>query len=160
MPSRFAARQPSHQEESGGASRAGGGAASRSVTYADAAVVSVIGLAVLAVFARMFYGVDFTDESFYAALAYKLALGARPLVDEFDTHQLAAWLLQLYARAYLAVVGSSTGFVLGLRAAFFTLTFGFSAAYFTLLRSLLRLATGAHSCISCGRDDSLLHPGA
>ena len=51
-------------------------------------------LAVLAWrFLRMHFGIDFTDESFYAASALRFANGALPLVDEINLGALCEWLV-------------------------------------------------------------------
>ena len=52
-------------------------------------LLSVAGAAVINVW-RIQFGVDFTDEAFYAALATMLERGVRPLVDEWNLAQFAA----------------------------------------------------------------------
>jgi hypothetical protein len=76
----------------------------------------------VAVYARLYYGLDFTDESFYVALPYSFTLGHRPLVDELAAHQFAGLLLLPAVKAYLAIVGSNEGLVLFARHLYFALS--------------------------------------
>ncbi len=56
-------------------------------------VVAIFGITALAVYARLYFGIDFTDESYYAALPYAFSLGHRPLQDELAIHQFAGLML-------------------------------------------------------------------
>ena len=49
-------------------------------------------LVVATVIWRIHFGVDFTDESFYVAMALRFARGDRPFVDEVNLTQTASWL--------------------------------------------------------------------
>jgi len=71
--------------------------------------------AVASTLARLLYGVDFIDEAFYAATAYRFAMGARPFISDLDIHQTAGWLIGPYVRLHLAVFGDTTGIMLSLR---------------------------------------------
>jgi hypothetical protein len=85
-------------------------------------------------YARLYYGVDFTDESFYTAVSYRLVLGARPLVDETSVAQLpSSVLLYPFVKLYVAVAGLS-GIVLYMRHLYFLCCAGTSLALFTALR--------------------------
>ncbi len=77
---------------------------------------SLVALVVLGVgYWRLYYGVDLTDESFYVAVPWRLAHGARPFVDEAAVaQQLAAVLLYPFVWAYGSLVGVG-GVVLFLR---------------------------------------------
>lgn len=50
---------------------------------------------------RRFYGIDFSDESFYSALALRFAQGDQPFVDEYNLAQYSAailsWPLQIWS---------------------------------------------------------------
>ncbi len=85
-----------------------------------------IGVAVF-VYVRLHFGIDFTDDAFYAALPYSFALGHRPLVDELTTVQLAGVLLAPFFRGYVELVGSNDGLVLFARHLYFALALGASA---------------------------------
>jgi hypothetical protein len=86
-----------------------GGLVERTLTVL--VVLAVIGLT----YWRLYYGIDFTDESFYVAVPYRLVLGARPFVDETAVaQQLAAILVYPFIRAYYALAGVN-GIVLFVR---------------------------------------------
>ncbi len=104
------------------------------------AIAALVALAVVgATYWRLYYGVDFTDESFYVAVPYRLVLGARPFVDETDvTQQTTALLVYPFVRAYDALAGT-TGIVLFVRHLQFVLSLLVGAA---VLASLRREAGG------------------
>jgi hypothetical protein len=80
-------------------------------------------------------GIDFTDESFHAALAYRFLLGDVPFRDELAVHQTAALLTVPPLWVYDRIRGGPEGLVLFLRLAFAA----FSAGLGILIwRSLLR----------------------
>ncbi|HZV03360.1 MAG TPA: hypothetical protein VFF73_42040 [Planctomycetota bacterium] len=76
--------------------------------------VALTGAIVLAaLYVRIWFGVDLTDESFYAALPLELALGLRPFVDERSVSQ--GFLTVLPVKLFVAARGSTDGLVLLLR---------------------------------------------
>jgi hypothetical protein len=86
---------------------------------------------------RLWYGVDFTDESFYVAVPYRLVQGARPFVDETAVaQQLVGILLYPLLRVYTALAGR-TGIVLFLRHLQFLFSLGVAAAIAASLRPVL-----------------------
>jgi hypothetical protein len=86
---------------------------------------------------RLYYGIDFTDESFYVAVPYRLVLGAHPFVDETaGAQQLAAILIYPFIRAYDAVAGT-TGVVLFVRHLQFLFSLTVSLAVVLALRPVL-----------------------
>ena len=96
-------------------------------------MLAVVGLT----YWRLYYGIDFTDESFYVAVPYRLVLGAHPFVDETAVaQQLAAILIYPFVRAYYAVAGV-TGIVLFLRHLQFVFSLLVSLAVVFALRSVL-----------------------
>ena len=64
---------------------------------------------------RLYYGVDFTDESFYLALPLRFALGDIPLRDEQNLAQFAAVLVLPLVRVFLWLAGGIEGLVLFMR---------------------------------------------
>ena len=76
----------------------------------------------VAVYLRLFYAVDLTDDAFYTALPYSFALGHRPLADELAAHQFAGILLLPLFKAYLGLVGSNVGIVLFARHLYFAVS--------------------------------------
>ena len=105
---------------------------------AKLAFTSLVGLAVIGLtYWRLYYGIDFTDESFYVVVPYRLVLGGRPFVDETAVaQQLAAILFYPLIRAYYAVAGA-TGIVLFVRHLQFLFSLAVSLAVVLALRSVL-----------------------
>ena len=57
-------------------------------------------------YVRLYYGVDLTDESFYIAVPYRFALGARPLIDETNiVPQTPALLLYPFVKLWQSLIG-------------------------------------------------------
>lgn len=73
------------------------------------------------VFTRLRYGVDFSDESFYAVVAQRLALGDRVFVDELNLRSTAGLLLAPFYWAYLKIAGGTEGVMMFLRHLYFAL---------------------------------------
>jgi hypothetical protein len=70
-----------------------------------AAGVSLVAIGI--VYWRLYCGIDFTDESFYVAVPYRLVLGARPFVDEISvTQQTAAIVAYPFVWVYDRLAGS------------------------------------------------------
>jgi hypothetical protein len=103
----------------------------------NAAIAAVAVVVVAITYWRLWYGVDFTDESFYVAVPYRLALGAKPFVDETSvTQQTTAILLYPFVRAYYAVTGM-TGIVLFVRHLQFLLSLLVAFSVYRSLRLFL-----------------------
>ena len=71
--------------------------------------VASVALATVAIltYVRLYFGVDFTDESFYAAVPYRFVLGARPLIDETNiVQQTPGVLLYPFVLLWNSVVGT------------------------------------------------------
>jgi hypothetical protein len=85
-------------------------------------VVAAVGL-VLAValgsFVRLRFGVDVTDESYYAVLPYRFALGDTPYVSELNVRQNAAILTWPFVKLWVALTGGADGIILFLRYCYF-----------------------------------------
>ena len=97
------------------------------------AITAVVVVSVLT-YARLYFGIDFTDESFYVAVSYRLALGGRPLIDETNVAQLtSSLLLYPFVKIYATVAGL-TGIVLYMRHLYFFFSVGASVALFAALR--------------------------
>ena len=61
---------------------------------------------------RLFLGVDLSDEGFYVAVPYRLALGARPFVDEMNILQTAEFFVFPFVKLYVWLTGGDNGIVL------------------------------------------------
>lgn len=81
--------------------------------------VLVVLAVALATFLRLHYGIDFSDESYYVAMARRFALGDRPLIDEFSPHQSAALLPALLVWLRGRFVPGTEGLVLYTRLLYF-----------------------------------------
>jgi hypothetical protein len=79
-----------------------------------------------ALYVRLYFGIDFSDESFYAALPYAFSLGHRPLIDELAVHQFAGILLVPFVKSYVAIAGGPPGLILFLRHLYFAAALGTS----------------------------------
>ena len=105
-------------------------------------------VAVLAVLvARDLRGIDFTDDSFNAALAYRFLLGDVPFRDELAVHQTAALLTLPAVWLYDRVRGSSEGLVLFLRLAFVAFSAGIGIV---IWRSLVRYVGAFGAALAAG----------
>lgn len=81
-----------------------------------------LGLGFLFLLFRSFFGVDFTDEGFYASIPYRFLLGDRPFIDENAIHQTAGFLTFPFVWLFVTITGSTTGLILFLRLLFVLLT--------------------------------------
>lgn len=111
---------------------------SRSPQTTPVAIAAVCLVAVpVLTYARLFFGIDFTDESFYTAVPYRFVTGARPLVDETNlVQQTPGILLYPFIRAYVELFGLD-GIVLYARHLHFIFSGAIAAAMFTGLRATL-----------------------
>ena len=103
-----------------------------------AGVAAALLLLVASLVRRIGLGVDVQDESFYVATAYRFAIGDRPFVDEVFIHQTAALLTAPIAHAHLALVGSTDGIIVGMRAAYLAFSLGVAATAAFVLSHLVR----------------------
>jgi hypothetical protein len=81
--------------------------------------VALFALSATALYTRLYFGIDLTDDAFYTALPYAFSLGHRPLVDELAVHQFAGILLVPFVKAWLVGTGSVDGLVLFARHLYF-----------------------------------------
>ncbi len=100
-------------------------------------VVSLALVVVAGLSQRLKYGIEFSDEPFYIALAYRFVLGDQPFLDELHLSQSAALILVPFVKLYLAAVGDSEGIVLFVRRLFLLMTCGVMAGVFLALRRFL-----------------------
>src|SRR6266850_2304299 len=81
--------------------------------------ILVVAVVALATFVRLHFGIDFSDESYYIAMARRFALGDRPLIDELSPHQSAALLPALLVWLRARFVPGTEGLVLYTRLLYF-----------------------------------------
>jgi hypothetical protein len=101
----------------------------------------VVALVVAAVIYRVHCGVDFTDESFYIAMALRFARGDRPFVDELNITQTASLLAYPIVRLSLWWHHGSDGVVRLIRLVWVLLASGAALVAFVCLRRLVAPAT-------------------
>jgi hypothetical protein len=87
---------------------------------------------------RLFHSVDVSDESFYAASAYRFALGARPLIDDWSPQQIASLIVSPMVRLHIALFGDTTGLMLTLRVTWLAMMCGAGATMWAALRGVVR----------------------
>ena len=90
---------------------------------------------------RIYYGIDFTDESYTIAMPYLFSKGQVPFVDEILAHQGSAFLLQPFLTLYVKTVGSTDGIVLFSRHVFFIFSIAFSSALFFIIKKYYSFAS-------------------
>jgi hypothetical protein len=78
----------------------------------------VLAIAIVGSFWRLRWGVDFTDEAFYAAITQRYALGDWPYLDEYNLRQTASLLPVPFYWLYLKIMGAE-GTVYFLRLLYF-----------------------------------------
>jgi hypothetical protein len=104
--------------------------------------------AIIATYIRLYFGVDFIDESYYVTLAYQYSLGAKPFVD--DISPLLFGILTLpFIKLYCWLVGSTDGIILFARNLYFA--FNLLAASFVLLaiKNLVKWSTALLISLTC-----------
>lgn len=80
----------------------------RKASRTQVTLLAGLTVAVLALcYARLFFGVDFLDEAFYAAIPYRFVLGARPFVDELNISQTFAFLTYPLVRLYVSLYSTN-----------------------------------------------------
>ena len=101
-----------------------------------AVVLAGLALVVLLTYARLYFGIDFTDESFYVAVPYRFATGARPFVDDTSVTQPASALVYPFIKLYVALFGSE-GLVLFVRNLHFAFTGAIGVSLYLGIRSVV-----------------------
>jgi hypothetical protein len=117
-----------------------GGPGSPRLSHRDAVLIVVCALgaaaAALSAIARIFFGVDLTDEAFYAAMSWRFAHGAVPFVDESAAQQTAAVLTLPFVKVW-SLLFSSSGLVLALRAVYLAFMGGVAVSAYSYLRRVV-----------------------
>ena len=116
-----------------------------SARAARAAIGGVCLLAVLTLtYTRLFFGIDFTDESFYIAVPLRFVMGARPLIDETNVvQQTPGIILYPFVKVYVALFGLD-GIVLFARHLHLLFSAVIAAAIFVGLRPVSRTLSSGH----------------
>lgn len=96
---------------------------------------------------RLRYGVDVTDESFYAALPYEFSLGNQIFIDEMAAQQSAALLVTPVVSARVRFRGGTDGLVLFLRHLYLLLACGVAVGTFLVLKRFVRAEAAAMAAL-------------
>jgi hypothetical protein len=89
-------------------------------------------------YVRLRFGIDLTDEAFYAVISQRVALGDRPYLDEINLRQGSSVLIAPLYWLYLKVVGSTEGVIHFLRQVYFGLLCVLAWTVFRLARTQVR----------------------
>ena len=81
-------------------------------SYSMLFAIGVAVLALLTTYKRLFYGVDFTDESFYTGIPYEFVLGNRPFIDELNFLTFPSLLLYPVIKLYFLFNEGTDGIIL------------------------------------------------
>jgi len=111
--------------------------------------VAVALVAVAFTWRRLFLGTDLNDEGFYVALPYRMALGARPFVDEMTVLQTAQFFVYPFVKAYVWLRGGDVGIVLFTRHLYLVWTVGVSLLACLSLKRLLRWEHALTASLVC-----------
>lgn len=109
--------------------------------HADDLLASVIfAVVIVASFWRLRFGVDFSDEAFYAAITQRFALGDWPYLDDYNLRQTGSLLPVPFYWLYIKIVGSTDGVVYFLRVLYFAVQLGVVWSVYRLSRLYLTRA--------------------
>ena len=86
---------------------------------------------------RIRFGVDFTDEAFYAAIPFRFARGGRPFIDEMNLTQTAGLITYPFVKLFLVLSPAAEGLILFLRWIFLAFYGLLGAAAFWIARKFL-----------------------
>jgi hypothetical protein len=109
----------------------------------------VAAVALLFAWRRLFLGIDLNDEGFYVAVPYRMALGARPFVDEMSILQTAALFVAPFVRLYVWLRGGAEGVVLFTRHLYLAWTVAISLAGCIGLKRVVRWEHALLAALVC-----------
>jgi len=111
--------------------------------------VVVVAGTLLLTWARLFLGVDLTDEAFYVALPYRFWQGDIPLRDEHNLAQMAGVLTLPLVRLFAWINGGTESIVLYMRHMHLLFTIGLGTGVFLILRRTLNWRNAALTSALC-----------
>ncbi len=80
----------------------------RHLTFKNIFIIAIFFIIALLSYIRIYFGINFTDESYYIALPYRFILGNVPLKDEYSICQFGGIILYPFYYIYL-LINHSTG---------------------------------------------------
>lgn len=102
-------------------------------------LLTIIFLAIT--YQRLYFSVDFSDESFYVALSYRFALGDSFFIDELNPAQSFSILTFPFVKLYLWLMGSADSIVLFMRHLYFVFALLVAGSIFLVLRNIFKWQT-------------------
>ena len=102
-------------------------------------VIAIVAIA-LAMYWRLYFGVDVSDEGFYMAMSYFFARGGQPFVHEWVAQQGASIIFAPFVKTYIFLQGSTDGLVLFGRHIFFLVSIFASWSIWRLCRQIVTSA--------------------
>ena len=93
-------------------------------------------LAIL-LYARCFYGFDWSDEAFYAAVPYRFFLGDPVFLSSWDTNQTSSIILVPLVALYVLVKGNTVGILLFMRIVYTTVKVAIAIFSFRVLKKYI-----------------------
>jgi hypothetical protein len=121
----------------------------KKISFAALLAAVLCAWTVVQILQRMRWGVDTTDEAFYAGLPYRFALGDRPFVDELNLAQTGGIVMYPIVKAFVLVNGGATGIIFFLRVVYVIFFAGVGAAAFALARTRLAVAPSLLVAAAC-----------
>lgn len=115
-----------------------------------AATVGLAAVVVVSSAARLQFGVDFTDEAYYAAIPYRFVLGDKPYVSELNVRQNAGLLVVPVVKGWVVWSGGSDGLILALRYSYLALRVALAAFAVFALWNLVPPALAVASALLFG----------
>jgi len=109
-------------------------------------LIAAVLFSLLLVAYRLTLGVDFIDESYYAAMALRFLQGDRPFVDELFVNQTGILPLLPFVKPYVALFGNE-GLILYLRALYFLFSLGLASAIYFSLRTFASAEASASAAL-------------
>lgn len=105
------------------------------VNLFSAIIVLFSAILVFLAYCRIFFGIDVTDEAFYAAVPYGYALGIAPFAGEAYVYMhLPSLIIFPFIKIYLAFSGNSDGLILYLRHVYLVFNFFVAATVFFIIK--------------------------
>lgn len=102
-------------------------------------VIAIVAIA-LAMYLRLYFGVDVSDEGFYMSMSYLFARGGQPFVHEWVAQQGASIIFSPFVKAYIFLQSSTDGLVLFGRHIFFLISIVASWSVWRLCRRVVTSA--------------------
>ena len=118
-------------------------------------IVFGVSAIILAMYFRLFFGVDTSDEGFSLTMSYLFSQGGQPFINEWTAQQGAAVIFAPFVKIYISLIGSTDGLVLFGRHSYFVLSATASWKIWRLCRHYTTSVTALFPAIL----PIIFHPG-